>query len=174
MSGLPLPKDLHKCLQLKKKKPKTQTSLLQPLNLMHSIGFCFISGSCIATRWDLIHQRDQSILPHCHIIQVQAYLRQYFLQGHFAKVCLAYPNDNIIYAKGFASGMEVFQLLFNRLYGEAKKTFVAHTAYVYNIELKSTDWSLAVWPKTGLSEKSHKSNEILSFPLWYYFLNSWA
>lgn len=36
--------------------------------------------------------------------------------------------------------MEVFQLLFNRLYGEAMKTsFVAHTAYVYNIELKSTD-----------------------------------
>ena len=63
-----------------------------------------------------------------------------FLQGHFAKVCLAYPNDNIIYAKGFTLGMEVFQLLFNRLYGEAKKTsFVAHTAYVYNIELKSTD-----------------------------------
>lgn len=44
-----------------------------------------------------------------------------FLQGHFAKVCLAYPNDNIIYAKGFSLGMEVFQLLFNRLYGEAKK-----------------------------------------------------
>lgn len=55
-----------------------------------------------------------------------------FLQGHFAKVCLAHPNDNIIYAKGFALGMEVFQLLFNRLYGEAKKTsFVAHTACVY-------------------------------------------
>lgn len=52
-----------------------------------------------------------------------------FLQGHFAKVCLACPNDNIIYAKGFALQMEVFQPLFNRLYGEAKKTsFVAHTA----------------------------------------------
>lgn len=47
------------------------------------------------------------------------------------------PNDNIIYAKGFTLGMEVFQLLFNRLYGEAKKTsFVAHTAYVYNIRTK--------------------------------------
>lgn len=45
-----------------------------------------------------------------------------FLQGHFAKVCLACLNDNIIYAKGFALGVEVVQLLFNRLYGEAKKT----------------------------------------------------
>lgn len=61
-----------------------------------------------------------------------------------------------------------------------KTSFVAHTAYAYSTELKSTAWSLEIWSKTGLRKKEKKKKnkpqkqwafEFSSLILFLEFLN---
>lgn len=55
-----------------------------------------------------------------------------------------------------------------------KTSFVAHAAYVYSTELKSTAWSLEIWSKTGLRKKKPQKQwafEFSSLLLFLEFLN---